>query len=161
MSSGSLGMSPIFIVWHSKMIECHPSSIMSSVSYAPSHFILWRGYVESHFLEDSRMRVKESGESDMIWFSSIPRLSKFRKFCCFYTQTFRNILYFVSRDKIWEILCQRRADRVIVTHGTDTIIQTGNFLDGDTKVFLNQKNVNLIQYTIFQKKSGSQKGMIY
>ena len=108
-----------------------------------------------------RQDLKESGESDMIWFSSIPRLSKFRKFCCFYTQTFRNILYFVSRDKIWEILCQRRADRVIVTHGTDTIIQTGNFLEGDTKVFLNQKNVNLIQYTIFQKKSGSQKEMIY
>ena len=35
-------------------------------------------------------------------------------------------------------MCQRRADRVIVTHGTDTIIQTGNFLDGDTKDFLNQ-----------------------
>ena len=57
MSSGCLWMSPIFIVWHSQMIECHPSSVMSSVSYAPSYFILWRGYEESHFLEDLGIRV--------------------------------------------------------------------------------------------------------
>ena len=125
----------------------------------------WRGFWIRKFskLFFGSVRILRSPES-LIWYDFHRYLDcqNLESFVVLYPNLSKYIIiYFVSRDKIWEILCQRRADRVIVTHGTDTIIQTGNFLDGDTKVFLNQKNVNLIQYTIFQKKSGSQKGMIY
>ena len=69
---------------------------------------------------------------------------------------------FVSREKIWEIVCERRADRVIVTHGTDTIIQTGNFLDGIKKIgkMCGKSNTDKPSQ-LLQKKFGIQIEKIY
>lgn len=72
---------------------------------------------------------------------------------------YNSFSFFVSREKIWEIVCERRADRVIVTHGTDTIIQTGNFLDGKKIWKFRGKSNN--DTPLLQKKFGIQIEKIY